>query len=152
MLLTTIAVTGDRFRSFGPYVASVNDDGHVAFQAERTDGTQTVCVSGGDGLSEMTLVGIAKVTSHPDLNRAGDVSFYGEDDPGRGWVFVTSHGGVHARAAGFHAIGPAGPTMNEDGVVGNAGEWVVPAARMRPMGSTARTLTASWKSLPRYVE
>ena len=122
MILTTIAVTGDRFRSFGPYVASVSDEGRVAFQAERMDRTHTVCLSDGEGLTEIAMVGIAKVTSHPDLNRRGDVSFYGADDRGRAWVFATRGGGMRASAAGFHTIGPAGPTMNEDGVVAFRGE------------------------------
>jgi hypothetical protein len=44
---TVIATTGERFSDFAPYVASVNDAGIVAFQAElRTGGTRVFTGNG----------------------------------------------------------------------------------------------------------
>jgi hypothetical protein len=60
------------------------------------------------------------VISHPDLNDAGEVSFYA-DEPGGGQAVLLLRGGeLHTIAqtgAGFAGIGPLGPTMNEGGMV-----------------------------------
>lgn len=123
MELTRVAMTGERYATLGPYVASVTDAGSVAFQAERADGTHTVCVGDGRALEEAALgPGVAEVTSHPDVNGRGDLSFYGEDPSGRPSVFITRDGRTGACARGFDQIGPAGPTMNEDGAVAFRGE------------------------------
>jgi hypothetical protein len=118
MELTLVAMTDDRYTSFGPYVASVTDPGSVAFQAERSDGTHAVSVGDGRVVEEAALgPGVAKVTSHPDVNRRGDLSFYGQVASGRPAVFITRDGRTRAYADGFDQVGPAGPTMNEDGAV-----------------------------------
>src|SRR5206468_9769307 len=77
--LTVIATTGEQFSDFAPYVASVNDAGTVAFQAElRGGGTGVFTGSGGAVAETAGPALLAGVTSHPDLNGAGDTSFYGE--------------------------------------------------------------------------
>src|SRR5262245_6788562 len=124
MELTLVASTGDRFATFSPYVASVNEQGLVAFQAERTDGTHAVCVGEGRDLDEVAPEDVAAVTSHPDLNDRGDLSFYGVDGSGRPKVILVRDGVTSSFAGGFHSIGPAGPTMNEDGVVAFRGARV----------------------------
>ena len=121
--LTPIATSGDRYARFSPYVASVNDAGLVAFQAERADGTHAVCLGDGRAVDETPLgEGIVAVTSHPDVNTRGDVSFYAEDPSGGGAVVTALEGGMRLHAAGFHWIGPAGPTMNERGAVAFRGD------------------------------
>ncbi len=76
---TVIATTGERFSDFAPYVAAVNDVGMVAFQAALRDGGSGVFTGSGEVAAQ--LVGadvIAAVTSHPDVNLAGETSFYGD--------------------------------------------------------------------------
>src|SRR5439155_4373711 len=71
--LTVIATTGERFSDFAPYVASVNDAGTVAFQAELRGGGTGVFTSSGEAVAEVAGPALlAGVTSHPDLNGAGD--------------------------------------------------------------------------------
>jgi hypothetical protein len=117
---TVIANTGERFSDFAPYVASVNDEDTVAFQAALRGGATGVFTGDGGAIAEVagpTL--LAGVTSHPDLNNAGAMSFYGEEDGAQG-VFLLRDGRLHAIAStsdGFTAIGPLGPTMNEAGTV-----------------------------------
>jgi hypothetical protein len=117
---TVIANTGERFSDFAPYVASVNDEDTVAFQAALRGGATGVFTGDGGAIAEVagpTL--LAGVTSHPDLNNAGAMSFYGEDDGAQG-VFLLRDGRLRAIAStpdGFAAIGPLGPTMNEAGTV-----------------------------------
>jgi len=118
---TVIATTGERFSDFAPYVASVNDAGIVAFQAELRAGGTGVFI--GDGEEVVEAAGppvLAGVTSHPDLNDAGDTSFYGELPGGGQGVFLLREGRLQTIAdtlGGFASIGPLGPTMNEAGTV-----------------------------------
>ena len=119
--LTVVAITGERFTGFAPYVASVNDAGLVAFQAAlRNDGSG---VFAGDGREIDELVGPslhAGVTSHPDLNGAGDACFYGDLPRGGQGAFLHREGRLQIVAdthGAFAAIGPLGPTMNEAGTV-----------------------------------
>jgi len=118
---TVIATTGERFSSFGPYVASVNGAGTVAFQAVRSDGGTGVFTSSGEGVTEIGLPSsIGGVTSHPDVNDTAATSFYGDLAIGGQAVFVVQNGRTHvvADTGGlFSSIGPAGPTMNEEGVI-----------------------------------
>src|SRR5438876_192058 len=76
---TVIATTEEQFSDFAPYVAAVNDLGMVAFQAALRDGGSGVFTGSGEVSAE--VVGpdvLAAVTSHPDLNLAGETSFYGD--------------------------------------------------------------------------
>ena len=82
---TVIATTGERFCEFAPYVASVNDAGTVAFQAAfRGGGTGVFTGSGGAVEEAARWALLAGVTSHPDLNNAGAMSFYGDLRGGEG--------------------------------------------------------------------
>jgi hypothetical protein len=118
---TVIATTGERFSDFAPYVASVNDEDAVAFQAALRGGGSGVFTGNGGAIAEAagpTL--LAGVTSHPDLNNSGATSFYGEFPDGAQGVFLLRDGRLQAIAStrdGFALIGPLGPTMNEAGTV-----------------------------------
>jgi hypothetical protein len=118
--LTVVAITGERFGTFAPYVASVNDAGLVAFQAALRDGGSGVFA--GDGGKVEELVGRslhAGVTSHPDVNGAVDTTFYGELPRGGQGAFLHRDGRLQivADTGAFASIGPLGPTMNEAGTV-----------------------------------
>ena len=115
--LLMIAQTGDRFRDFAPYVASINDEGIVAFQAALTSGGSGVFT--GDGVNTTKIVetgdfGIAEVISHPDINVAGSVCFYAQIKDGRQCVMLIRNGMVSVEGTG---AGPLGPTLNETGTV-----------------------------------
>ena len=118
---TVIATTGNRFSDFAPYVASVNDEDTVAFQASLRLGGTGVFTGNGGAIAEVagrTL--LAGVTSHPDLTNSGAMSFYGELPDRTAGVFLLRDGRLQAIAStrdGFAAIGPLGPTMNEAGTV-----------------------------------
>lgn len=118
---TVIATTGDRFDDFAPFVPSVDDTGCVCFQAALRTGGSGVFVGDGTELDEVAAPpAIGTVTSHPDLNSAGTIAFYGTDADGVGAVFVHDGSGRKAVASvgvGYAAIGPLGPTMNEHGAV-----------------------------------
>jgi hypothetical protein len=120
-LLTVIATTGERFSRFAPYVASVNDAGTVAFQAGLQDGGSGVFTGTGGAVAEVAGPDLlAGVTSHPDLNNARDVSFYGDLRGGGEAVFLLREGRLKTVAdtrGPFVSIGPLGPTMNEAGAV-----------------------------------
>jgi len=119
--LTVIATTGDGFEHLGPYVASINEVGEVAFQATRAAGAG-IFFSDGRGTKE--LFGpprLQDVTSHPDINGARATAFYGELELGRPAVVVSEERHLYAIAEAdgnrFASIGPAGPTMNGSGAV-----------------------------------
>ncbi len=118
---TVIATTGERFTDFEPYVASVNDAGTVAFQAElRGGGTGVFIGDGGEVTEAAGPAHLAGVTSHPDLNGAGNTSFYGDLAGGGQGVLLVREGNLETLAGtrgGFAGIGPLGPTMNEAGTV-----------------------------------
>ena len=117
---TVIATTEEQFSGFAPYVAAVNDLGMVAFQAALRDGGSGVFTGSGEVSAE--VVGpdvLAAVTSHPDLNLAGETSFYG-DLPGRpGCLRAPRRETADDRGYGgrLSSVGPLGPTMNEAGTV-----------------------------------
>jgi hypothetical protein len=117
--LTVIASTGDRFADFAPYVASVNEAGVVAFQAALSDGSMSVFVGSGDADAEAAgPTPLGGVSSHPDLNDAGDTTFYGVYEDGGNGVFLLHAKTLYAIArtdADFATIGPLGPTINEAG-------------------------------------
>ncbi|MGH2842083.1 MAG: DUF7453 family protein [Solirubrobacteraceae bacterium] len=119
--LTVVAITGERFSGFAPYVASVNDAGLVAFQAALRDGGSGVFAGDGGEIEELVVRSLhAGVTSHPDLNGARDTSFYGELARGGRGAFLHSEGCLQILAdthGAFASIGPLGPTMNEAGIV-----------------------------------
>jgi hypothetical protein len=116
-----IATTGERFSNFAPYVASVNNDDTVAFQAALRGGGTGVFTGNGGAIAEVAGPSVlAGFTSHPDLNNSRAMSFYGEFADGAQGVFLLRDGHLQAIACtrdGFAVIGPLGPTMNEAGTV-----------------------------------
>src|SRR5688572_29699639 len=95
--LTLIATTGERFADFGPYVASVNYDGVVAFAASLTNGGSGAYL--GDGESIHTIVEsatspLAEICSHLDINSDGTVCFYAKLKTGGSGVFVVQDGRI----------------------------------------------------------
>jgi hypothetical protein len=116
-----IATTEERFSDFSPYVASVNDDATVAFQATLRSGGSGVFTGDGGAITDLagpTL--LAGVTSHPALINSGATCFYGTSLAGADGVFLLREGHLQLIAStreGFAAIGPLGPTMNETGTV-----------------------------------
>jgi hypothetical protein len=121
-----IATTDERFRSFAPYVASVNDAGKVAFQAALQDGGSGVYAGAGGDVVELVGSGLlAGVTSHPDVNRAGATSFYADLRGSGQGVCLLRDGTLETIAdtrGRFVSIGPLGPTMNEAGSVAFRGK------------------------------
>lgn len=120
--LTPIAATGDgRFGDFRPYVASVADDGTVAFQAALVSGGSGVFSGdGGPVRTHLEPTGgvIREAISHPDIDRAGSLSVYAERPSGERGVYRLHDGGLIAVAEtpAFEHIGPLGPTMNAHAV------------------------------------
>jgi hypothetical protein len=145
---TVIATTGEQFSDFAPYVAAVNDLGMVAFQAALRDGGSGVFTGSGEVSAE--VVGpdvLAAVTSHPDLNLAGETSFYGDLPGGGQGVFVLRDGRLQTIAdtrGRLSSVGPLGPTMNEAGTVafradlaaGTSGIFVGDAADVATVADT----------------
>jgi hypothetical protein len=119
--LIVVAITGERFGGFAPYVASVNDAGLVAFQAVLRDGSSGVFAGDGREIEELVRRSLhAGVTSHPDVNGARDTTFYGDLPRGGQGAFLHRQGRLQILAdthGAFAAIGPLGPTMNEAGAV-----------------------------------
>jgi hypothetical protein len=117
-LFTPIAATGDgRVSDFRPYVASIADDGTVAFQAALTAGGSGVF--SGDGALLVCHADpfggtVREIVSHPDIDRAGSISVYAELASGVRGVYELRDGALIAVAetGAYAAIGPLGPTMN----------------------------------------
>ena len=118
---TVIASTGQRFVDFAPYVPSVNDAGLVAFQATLAGGGSGVFVGdGGPVEAAVTPPTVMRVTSHPDVNGSGKISFYGQLAADVDAVLLAGggrHDVLEDTRGSFTAIGPLGPTMNEAGAV-----------------------------------
>jgi hypothetical protein len=151
MSFTTIAATGDRFASFGPFVASVNEAGTVAFEVTLADGGSLVATGDGAELTEHPVpADLRRVSSHPDLNADGELGYYGELESGDERVFLLSGGVTSLLAGGFTAIGPAGPTMNDEGTVafrgqrsfGVAGVYTVAAGVVTTIAEAGDTFAA----------
>lgn len=127
--LTPIAANEGRFVDFAPYVASINDDGVVAFQATLRDGHSGVFTSDGHSVTDVAVTASAACparlfSSHPDINRAGELAVYGALKSGEQAVLLQQPDGcmVAADARGrLGGIGPLGPTMNEHGDVAARG-------------------------------
>lgn len=119
--LTLVAATDDRFERFSPYVASSNLDGRVTFQAALRDGKTGVFTGIGQDVEEIARSALVRsVTSHPDRNAAGVVSFFGTKAGGGEAVFLVRDDDVRTIAEtgdAFVSIGPAGPTMSGEGAV-----------------------------------
>ena len=115
--LTPLAETGERFSDFAPYVASINDDGLVAFQASLREGGSGAYVTDGETITVIVESGgdlVGEVCSHPDINHEGSSCFYAELESG-GRAVLLVRGGVTTSLA--ESAGPLGPTINEAGTV-----------------------------------
>ncbi len=110
MSIEPIATTEQRFRDFRPYVASINDDGDVAYVGELGDGDRGVFVN-----DRRVDAIVDAPTSHPDIDNRGRVCVY----TARHVLLVTDgKAGVLASVGdGLSAVGPLGPTMNQHGAV-----------------------------------
>ncbi|HEY9102332.1 choice-of-anchor tandem repeat NxxGxxAF-containing protein [Chitinimonas sp.] len=122
--LTIIAANDGRFVDFAPYVASITDQGVVAFQATLADGHSGVFTSDGAAISDVAVTTAAdspvqRFASHPDINKAGVLSVYGELQGGEEALLLYAGGEMTATGVqeSFKGIGPLGPTMNEAGAV-----------------------------------
>jgi hypothetical protein len=123
--LRPVATNDGRFVDFAPYVASINDDGIVAFQATLSDGHSGVFTTDGKSITDIAVTASAacpagSFSSHPDINRAGRLAVYGTLKSGDEAVLLTHADGSMAAMDGracFSGIGPLGPTMNEHGEV-----------------------------------
>ncbi len=117
LALTTITRSGDRFVDFSPYVASVDDRGVVAFQAELAGGGSGVFAGSGGEVAELAR---GDVVSHPDAGHGGEVCFYVRRAGGREALVIAGGGATRTLAdtgEQFTAIGPLGPSMNAGGAV-----------------------------------
>jgi len=109
--------------NFAPYVASINNEGLVAFQAELGGGRTGVYLSDGSDTHAVVETGDGayhEIVSHPDINDRRSVSFYAKlAGGGTSLVLLSREGTFHVRSDGNTCgeVGPLGPTMNEgDGI------------------------------------
>ena len=118
MKRTLIAETNEQFKSFSPYVASINNGGTVAFQSTLANGGAGIFSSSG-GLpiwhTESMQGLVSSFDSHPDINNDGALSFYATLDTGAQGVFVIRDG--QWRTVAKSGAGPLGPTMNDSAQV-----------------------------------
>lgn len=123
--LTPIATNDGRFVDFAPYVASINDDGVVAFQATLREGHSGVFTSDGQSITDIAVTSSSTCparlfSSHPDINQAGQLAVYATLKSGQEASLLTQPDGSITAIGGRDAlsgIGPLGPTMNERGDV-----------------------------------
>jgi len=119
--LVPVATNDGRFVDFAPYVAAINDDGIVAFQATLGDGHSGVFTSDGRTITDVAVTTSAacpvqRFSSHPDINRAGRLTVYATLKTGAEAVLLVRPDGTLAFSDardGVSGIGPLGPTMNE---------------------------------------
>ncbi|WP_460531951.1 choice-of-anchor tandem repeat NxxGxxAF-containing protein [Chitinimonas naiadis] len=118
--MTIIAANDGRFVDFAPYVASISDDGVVAFQATLPDGHSGVFTSDGRAITDVAVTTTAncpvlRFSSHPDINRAGTLTIYGvlRNDEDALLLYANGQLSVTGVREQFAGIGPLGPTMNE---------------------------------------
>lgn len=112
-----IAQTDERFADFAPYVAAINDDGVVAFQATlRTGGTGVYSGTGGPvtALIDGAVEPLRDICSHPDIDAAGSACCYVTLTSGRRGLALARDGETTVLDEG---IGPLGPTMNASGTI-----------------------------------
>lgn len=123
--LTPIATSDERFVDFAPYVASINDEGVVAFQATLSGGHSGIFTGDGQSVTDIAVTASTACparlfSSHPDINRAGQLAIYATLKSGDAAVLLLHADGsmtpTDARDR-FSGIGPLGPTMNERGDV-----------------------------------
>lgn len=105
--LVEVARSGQRFASFAPYVASIDDRGSIAFAA---------AFAGGSGIYRVDLGGAVEViseegaASHPAHDEGGEVAYY------RRGRLIRGRAGALRELDGPE-VGPLGPTINRSGAV-----------------------------------
>lgn len=147
--LSIIAETGEKFREFVPYVASINEAGRVAFQARLASGQRVIAAGDGANIeivAALNAAGDGGPCSHPDLNLRGDVCFYADGDPHERGVYRLNRG-VLSRVA--ESVGPLGPTINEIGNVAYRSGGVAGHGAVRVSTGTESRLVA--EAGPRYM-
>ena len=144
---TLIADTSEEFDDFGPYVASIDTHGVVAFFASLEEGGSGIFK--GDGNAKSSSFSYSTVAlsdgnpftgfcSHPDINDRGDLCFFAElkaesesadpeSSPNEGVVAQTESGLVTIVDTTSTVIvnsddrlikiGPLGPAMNQSGMI-----------------------------------
>lgn len=153
--LTPIADTNDRFIDFAPYVASINNDGVVAFQAALRGGGSGVYTGSGGPTATVTdsVSGpLNSVDSHPDINQGGSACLYASFKSGGHGVVLVRDGKVIAVG---ETAGPLGPTMNDDGTVafragvgsGDSGIFTGDGGRVTAIAETG-TVFGAFHGLP----
>ena len=116
---TIVADTTGPLADFGPYVASIDGRGRVAFCASVRSGGTGIFLAADGSVERLASSGelVRGFTSHPDVAADGSWCAYAELSTGEpalvggraGRVEVVDTGAVFAR------IGPLGPTMNDAG-------------------------------------
>ena len=158
---TIIAETADRFIDFSPYVASINNNGIISFQAESANGITGIY--SGDGKSLNIIIKSAeskfkKIYSHPDINNASEYCFYAEQNSGSEGVFLYRNNDTASLAdtdSIFKSIGPLGPVMNEAGEVafradlntGHSGIFICNSSGVSKIADT-ESMFAEFSGLP----
>ncbi|MGL6280263.1 MAG: hypothetical protein ACRC50_12000 [Gaiella sp.] len=163
MRASVVAQTGARFAGFGPYVPSVADDGRVTFQAALPDGGSGVFATDGGAPEPLLTSGagaVDGVVSHPDVDASGRISVYVERAGGSGRAVLLVAGDrvseLARTGAGLDWIGPAGPTMDEEGHVafradtagGAHGVFLADEVGALEVATTARSQWAAFQGLP----
>jgi len=147
--LKVIAETGNVFRDFAPYVPAISERGAIVFQA-RLEGDATGVFSGVGGIPVELAASsgsLAEILSHPDIDGAGNICFYGElADVGQR-LFLN---GDPVVAEAYASAGPLGPTMNESGAIafrgmspeGHPGVFLYRAGEVTPLADTRGDIAA----------
>jgi hypothetical protein len=124
-VLTEVACTDARFADFAPYVPAIDDAGRVGFQAALRAGGSGVFVAAEGRIEQLAAApqaDLAAFISHPDFNSAGEGCVYAQRRDGRTALCRLRAGQAEGVAEGsdgpLRGVGPLGPTIDEDGVVG----------------------------------
>lgn len=116
-----VARAGERFRSFAPYVPTLDARRCVTFQASLVGGGAGVFLADGGPVRELLRTGerVIDVVSHPARAANGAFSAYAKTTAGDALALGVDGRLVVATASatGLASIGPLGPTTNEAGVV-----------------------------------
>lgn len=143
--LIPVALTGETFHSFSPYVAAIDSVGNLAFQAVLTHGEEallrwsasknvleTVCQTGAD---------FRHFYSHPVLDSQGVSGFAKTVSGTQGlWRFGAGESlCLVATGPEIHAIGPLGPTVNA------RGEIALRATLTRGEAAIVKAAPEGWK-------
>ncbi len=118
--IVSVAKTGEGICNFSPYVASISDDGTVAFQATLVDGGTILMLASAKQSVVLSPPNGEACISHPDINARGDVCVYTRLADGRPRLRVRRSGEWFSDPNLDHTYleaGPLGPTMDEAGRV-----------------------------------